>query len=75
MSELPKEVKCAECGAVGRFTICRVCSTPTPEAAEILGMAADWYDGRLPERDEDERLDDPRHGQAAGINRDSRGRS
>ena len=85
MPNLPKEVKCDACGAVGRFTICTVCSTPTPEAAAVMGIAEAWYDGRLPDRDEEEddqflyggpgdededhSLDDPRHGQARDINR------
>ena len=60
---------CADCGDVlgPDELVCQSCGAPTP------GFCAEGYD---PEDfdDEDQRLDDPRHGQAAGLNRDNRGR-
>lgn len=49
---------------------------------ELIGALEDFLKDTLDEErdnefgdDEDHRLDDPRHGQAAGLNRENRGRS
>ena len=64
--------KCPDCGSpmFEDELVCCECGCPRP------GFCAEGYD---PEEfdenwDEDQYLDDPRRGQAAGLNRDNRGR-
>lgn len=56
---------CAECGApmYDDEEVCQECGAPHP------GFCAEGY-GPEDFEDEDQRLDDPRHGQAAGLNRE-----
>ena len=64
-------LKCWKCAHVpgGRIVICPLCGAVQSNLPHAEHSGRAWPDI------DDEWLDDPRHGQAAGINRENRGRS
>lgn len=64
--------RCPECGTFAAETVCHVCKVPRPGfCAEAFELEDDerGAPGFDIDEEEDHRLDDPRHGQAADLNR------
>jgi hypothetical protein len=82
----PEPTVCPKCGSRAAEWICHLCKTvkhpteprqPSPAEAwvDVDELDADPLDNEPdPRWDEDQYLDDPRHGQAAGLNRERGGR-